>query len=118
MSDDEYALSSGNLSLFWSVAADGIYNQAGEKVGNIPNTNGSNMENFAVYWDGDLGRELLDGNKLVKYSIKAVRKEFIMTVKFNIAGFNQITVQSQMRVLQPTFSVIGVKKSCLDTVTV
>ena len=67
--DDEYALSSGNLSLFWSVAADGIYNQAGEKVGNIPNTNGSNMENFAVYWDGDLGRELLDGNKLVKYSV-------------------------------------------------
>lgn len=69
--DDEYALSSGNLSLFWSVAADGIYNQAGEKVGNIPNTNGSNMEDFAVYWDGDLGRELLDGNKLVKYSIKS-----------------------------------------------
>lgn len=69
--DDEYALSSGNLSLFWSVAADGIYNQAGEKVGNIPNTNGSNMENFAVYWDGDLGRELFDGNKLVKYSIKS-----------------------------------------------
>ena len=34
--DDDYALSSGNLSLFWSVAADGIYNQAGEKVGNIP----------------------------------------------------------------------------------
>ena len=29
------------------------------------------MENFAVYWDGDLGRELLDGNKLVKYSIKS-----------------------------------------------
>ena len=69
--DDEYALSSGNLSLFWSVAADGIYNQAGQKVGDIPNTNGSNMENFAVYWDGDLGRELLDGNKLVKYSIKS-----------------------------------------------
>ena len=67
--DDDYALSSGNLSLFWSVAADGIYNQAGEKVGNIPTTNGSNMENFAVYWDGDLGRELLDGNKLVKYSV-------------------------------------------------
>ena len=54
--DDKYALSSGNLSLFWSVAADGIYNQAGEKVGNIPNSHGSNMENFAVYWDGDLGR--------------------------------------------------------------
>lgn len=69
--DDEYALSSGNLSLFWSVAADGIYNQAGKKVGDIPNTNGSKMENFAVYWDGDLGRELLDGNKLVKYSIKS-----------------------------------------------
>ena len=69
--DDDYALSSGNLSLFWSVAADGIYNQAGEKVGDIPNSHGSNMENFAVYWDGDLGRELLDGNKLVKYSIKS-----------------------------------------------
>lgn len=30
--DDKYALSSGNLSLFWSVAADGIYNQAGKKL--------------------------------------------------------------------------------------
>ena len=68
--DDEYALSSGNLSLFWSVAADGIYNQAGEKVGDKPYSN-SELENFSVYWDGDLGRELLDGNKLVKYSIKS-----------------------------------------------
>ena len=66
--DDEYALSSGNLSLFWSVAADGIYNQAGEKVGDKPYSN-SELENFSVYWDGDLGRELLDGNKLVKYSV-------------------------------------------------
>lgn len=66
--DDEYALSSGNLSLFWSVAADGIYNQAGEKVGDKPYSN-SELENFSVYWDGDLGRELLDGNKLAKYSV-------------------------------------------------
>ena len=29
--DDDYALSSGNLSLFWSVAADGIYNQTLKK---------------------------------------------------------------------------------------
>ena len=66
--DDDYALSSGNLSLFWSVAADGIYNQAGEKVGDKPYSN-SELENFSVYWDGDLGRELLDGNKLAKYSV-------------------------------------------------
>lgn len=66
--DDDYALSSGNLSLFWSVAADGIYNQAGDKVGDKPYSN-SELENFSVYWDGDLGRELLDGNKLAKYSV-------------------------------------------------
>lgn len=53
--DDKYALSSGNLSLFWSVAADGIYNQAGEKVGNIPNSHGSNWRILqfigTVIWD-------------------------------------------------------------------
>ena len=61
------------------------------------------MENFAVYWDGDLGRELLDGNKLVKYSIKAVRKEFIITVKNSTLPGSINNSTSQMRVLQPTF---------------
>ncbi len=67
--DDDYAVKSGNLSTFWSVASDGIFNQSGERVGNIPSSN-SNYENFFVYWDGDLGRELLDGNKLSKHDIE------------------------------------------------
>ncbi len=66
--DDEYAVSSGNLSAFWSVASSSLFNQKGEAIGNIPYSN-SNYENFFIYWDGDLGRELLDGTKLAKHSI-------------------------------------------------
>lgn len=68
--DDDYALSSGNLAAFWSVA-DGtnLYNQNGEVIGNIPNSNGNIFENFFIYWDGDLGRELLDGTMIAKQDI-------------------------------------------------
>lgn len=67
--DDEYAVSSGNLAAFWSSAnGSSLFNQKGEAIGNIPYSN-SNYENFFIYWDGDLGRELLDGNKMAKQSI-------------------------------------------------
>ncbi|MBQ3461766.1 MAG: rhamnogalacturonan lyase, partial [Clostridia bacterium] len=66
--DDTYAKSSGSLALFWSTASGSIFNQSGEAVGTIPSSN-SNFMNFAVYWDGDLSRELLDDTKLAKYTV-------------------------------------------------
>ncbi|MGN0108310.1 MAG: hypothetical protein ACI4A5_11530, partial [Hominilimicola sp.] len=67
--DDDYAMSSGNLFAFWSVAADGLYNMNGDKIGNIPNSNDNLFWNFFIWWDGDLGREMLDKNMIAKQDI-------------------------------------------------
>jgi rhamnogalacturonan endolyase len=48
----------------WWSGSDGLYNMKGEKVGpNPPSTN------FLIWWDGDLTRELLDGNHIDKYGV-------------------------------------------------
>lgn len=47
----------------WSVACDGIFNIKGE---NIASSRGLSV-NFAVWWDGDLLRELLDRSQVTKY---------------------------------------------------
>jgi rhamnogalacturonan endolyase len=54
------ASNEGN-EMWWS-GSDGAYNTKGEKIGpNPPSTN------FLSWWDGDLTRELLDGNHIDKY---------------------------------------------------
>ncbi len=47
----------------WSSASGGIRNVKGELVswGRVP-------VNFAIWWDGDLNRELLDGSRITKYN--------------------------------------------------
>jgi rhamnogalacturonan endolyase len=46
----------------WSSASGGVYNVAGSKItANIPSVN------FGIWWDGDLQRELLDGNVIDKW---------------------------------------------------
>ncbi|MEO6733473.1 MAG: rhamnogalacturonan lyase [Ferruginibacter sp.] len=46
----------------WWSGSDGLYDMKGNKIGpNPPSTN------FLVWWDGDLTRELLDGNHIDKY---------------------------------------------------
>ncbi len=46
----------------WWSGSRGLYNMKGERIGdNPPSTN------FLIYWDGDLTRELLDGNHIDKY---------------------------------------------------
>jgi rhamnogalacturonan endolyase len=46
----------------WWSGSNGLYNMKGEKIGpNPPSTN------FLIWWDGDLTRELLDGNHIDKY---------------------------------------------------
>lgn len=50
---------------FWASNGLGLYNMVGNKVGNIPNS-----VNFLIWWDGDLTRELLNNNRIDKWSIK------------------------------------------------
>lgn len=47
----------------WSSASGTLRNYRGEEIGEKPAT-----QNFAVWWDGDLSRELLDGNKVLKFN--------------------------------------------------
>jgi rhamnogalacturonan endolyase len=55
---------------FWASSSMGLYDLAGNVVGNLPN-NGNNTAvcNHIVWWDGDLSRELLDGNQITKWSV-------------------------------------------------
>jgi rhamnogalacturonan endolyase len=49
----------------WSIASGGLRNVKGEVVNENPGRLPCNM---AVWWDGDLSRELLDGNSISKYN--------------------------------------------------
>lgn len=49
----------------WSLASGGLRNVKGEVVNENPGRLPCNM---AVWWDGDLSRELLDGNRISKYN--------------------------------------------------
>ena len=46
---------------FWGAADGDVYNSAGKKIGGT-----KPAQNFFIYWDGDLEREILDGNKISK----------------------------------------------------
>lgn len=46
---------------FWGAADGNVYNSAGKKIGGT-----KPAQNFFIYWDGDLEREILDGNKISK----------------------------------------------------
>ena len=82
--DDEYAMSHPlSPSLFWSVASDKLYDFNGNVVtrtvtttdaGNVVTTTEEVLHpsetNFFIYWDGDLGREILDQTRIVKFSVE------------------------------------------------
>ena len=46
---------------FWGAADGNVYNSAGKKIGGT-----RPAQNFFIYWDGDLEREILDGTKISK----------------------------------------------------
>lgn len=46
----------------WFSGSDGLLNMKGERIGPSPSST-----NFVLWWDGDLSRELLDGNHIDKY---------------------------------------------------
>jgi hypothetical protein len=65
---------------FWAAGSMGLYDLTGTVVGNLPN-NGNNTVvcNFVVWWDGDLSRELLDGNQITKWSVANNRGTRLLT---------------------------------------
>ncbi|NWJ52917.1 MAG: rhamnogalacturonan lyase [Bacteroidetes bacterium] len=46
----------------WWSGSEGLYNLKGKRIGDTPSST-----NFLIWWDGDLNRELLDGNHIDKY---------------------------------------------------
>ncbi|SFC51939.1 RICIN domain-containing protein [Ruminococcus albus] len=46
---------------FWGAADGNVYNTAGKKIGGT-----KPAQNYLIYWDGDLEREILDGTKISK----------------------------------------------------
>ncbi|MCH5185854.1 MAG: Ig-like domain-containing protein, partial [Oscillospiraceae bacterium] len=67
--DDAYAAENPDgLAIGWSAIYTDMYDLKGNSVGAKPAQAGSgDFCNFLVYWDGDLGRELLDANIIQKY---------------------------------------------------
>lgn len=52
---------------FWATGGMGVYNVKGEQISDqIPSIN------YAIWWDGDLQRELLDGNRITKYGVGTI----------------------------------------------
>lgn len=47
----------------WWSGSNGLYDLKGNRIGNQPRST-----NFVIWWDGDLSRELLDGNHIDKYN--------------------------------------------------
>jgi len=47
----------------WWSGSNGLYDIKGNRIGDQPRST-----NFLIYWDGDLSRELLDGNHIDKYN--------------------------------------------------
>lgn len=47
----------------WWSGSNGLYDIKGNRIGNQPRST-----NFLIWWDGDLSRELLDGNHIDKYN--------------------------------------------------
>jgi rhamnogalacturonan endolyase len=62
----------------WAGAGVGLYDCKGKKISssrNMPSIN------FAVWWDGDLLRELLDGTKIYKWDYKNNRQELLFSAQ-------------------------------------
>lgn len=62
----------------WSLASGGIRNVKGELINEEPGRLPCNM---AVWWDGDLSRELLDGNRVFKYNWESKKCEEMVALE-------------------------------------
>jgi rhamnogalacturonan endolyase len=55
--------SNPGAEMWWS-GSNGLFNMKGVRIGDSPTST-----NFLIWWDGDLSRELLDGNHIDKYKV-------------------------------------------------
>lgn len=60
----------------WTSASGSMRNFRGDSIAVKPAS-----QNFAVWWDGDLSRELLDGNRIDKFNPETRRTENLVTFK-------------------------------------
>lgn len=60
---------------FWSSTSGGLYNSRGQRI----TTATPSSTNFAIWWDGDLLRELLDSNRIDKWDWNSNRTNNIFT---------------------------------------
>jgi rhamnogalacturonan endolyase len=60
---DDIEPSNPGAEMWWS-GSDGLFNMKGDRIGDAPSST-----NFLIWWDGDLSRELLDGNHIDKYKV-------------------------------------------------
>lgn len=58
----------------WSSASGSMRNYQGDSIAVKPAT-----QNFAAWWDGDLSRELLDGNQIQKFNTQTRQMEVLTT---------------------------------------
>lgn len=67
--DDAYAKANPNaLALGWTSSHTNVFDLTGAELGAKPSGAGKgSFDNFLVFWDGDLSRELLDANIIQKY---------------------------------------------------
>ncbi len=67
--DDAYAKENPNaLALGWTSSHTNVFDLTGAELGAKPSSAGKgSFDNFLVFWDGDLSRELLDANIIQKY---------------------------------------------------
>ncbi|MDR2693244.1 MAG: T9SS type A sorting domain-containing protein [Chitinispirillales bacterium] len=83
---------------FWAAGGMGLYDLAGNVVSATLPNNGNNTGvcNFVVWWDGDLSRELLDGNQITKWSVANNRGTRLLTAY----GANSVNGTKSTPVLQ------------------
>lgn len=87
--DDTYAAENPDgLALAWSSSHDNLFDLKGNEVSAKPSANSRSMDNFLVYWDGDLGREILDDNIIGKYSVKnkGMKRFYSSTDAYSLSG--------------------------------
>jgi rhamnogalacturonan endolyase len=61
---------------FWWNGSEGLHNFQGKEIGEKPNS-----INFALWWDGDLLRELLDKNRIDKWDYKEEKLRNLFTAE-------------------------------------
>ena len=76
---------------FWAASSLGLYDLTGAVVGNVPSS-----INHVIWWDGELSRELLDGNQINKWNIKNNSATRLLTA----TGFGSVNGTKSNPVLQ------------------